>query len=219
MSLNSLLSDHFAVHVNAPHNGMKATKKQRRQKDLMENKNWYAIMTEQGQEYNSAELIKRVVPCSLCTLCSIPKKAKPFRHGGVYYATEDILFPGYVFAQTAHAEELRRELQKSREFPQFPVFGKDKEGNDQLIPISEKDLAFLQEVCGGQLQSVMGITDITLGEDKRILRARGVLEHYVGQVVKLNLHKRIAVTRVELFNRSQDIFFGIRLKQDVYQAG
>ena len=99
------------------------------------------------------------------------------------------------------------------------MFAKDREGNDELIPISEKDLDFLQEVCGAQLQTAMGITDVTLGEDKRILKANGVLEHYVPQVVKLNLHKRIAVTRVELFNRSQDIFFGIRLKQDVYQAG
>lgn len=185
----------------------------------MDNESWYVLRTDRGQEYQGAELVRRAVPRSLCGLCSIPRKIKPFRHGGVYYATEEILFPGYVFVRTGYAQRLHRELQKSREFPQFTVFAKDREGNDELIPISEKDLDFLQEVCGTQLQTAMGITDVTLGEDKRILKAKGVLEHYVPQVVKLNLHKRIAVTRVELFNRSQDIFFGIRLKQDVYQAG
>ena len=173
----------------------------------MDNESWYVLQTDRGQEYDGAELVRRAVPRSLCGLCSIPRKIKPFRHGGVYYATEEILFPGYVFVRTGYAQRLHRELQKSREFPQFTVFAKDREGNDELIPISEKDLDFLQEVCGAQLQTAMGIT------------ANGVLEHYVPQVVKLNLHKRIAVTRVELFNRSQDIFFGIRLKQDVYQAG
>jgi len=126
------------------------------------------------------------------------------------------MFSGYVFVRTSYPERLQKELRKSREFPQFLIFGKDKEGNDELSPISSQDLTFLQAVCGERLQAAMGITDITIGEDKRIRKASGVLEHYVDQVVKLNLHKRVAVAKIPLFNRTQEIFFGVRLEQDVY---
>lgn len=182
----------------------------------MGNGKWYVLQTDKGQEYAKADLLMRTVPKALCTMCSVPKKIKPFRHGGIYYSTEDILFSGYVFVYTAYAERLHKELQKSREFPQFLIFGRDKEGNDELVPISSPDLAFLQTICGDRLQTAMGITDITVGEDKKIHRASGILEHYVDHVVKLNLHRRVAVARIPLFNRTQEIIFGVRLEQDVY---
>lgn len=182
----------------------------------MESEKWYILRTEKGQEYEGAALIGRVIPRSLYTLCSIPKKAKPFRYRGIFHPVEDIMFPGYVFVYSREPERLHRELQKSREFPQFVVFGKDKMGEDELVPVSPQDLSFLQEVCGAKLQRVMGITDIVLGDNRQLLEVKGVLEHYVDRVVKLNLHKRFAVAEIPLFNRSQQIFFGIRLAGDEY---
>lgn len=126
------------------------------------------------------------------------------------------MFPGYLFIRSAHPEQLHKQLQKSREFPQFVIFGKDRTGEDELVPVSVQDLSFLQQVCGRSLQSVMGITNITLGDDKQLLEVKGVLERYVDLVVKWNLHKRVAVVQVPLFNRRQEILFGIRLKQDEY---
>lgn len=182
----------------------------------MERENWYILRTEKGNEFEGADLIGRVIPKSLYTICSIPQKKKPFRHRGIFHSVEDIMFPGYVFVCSREPELLHKELQKSREFPQFVIFGKNREGNDELVPVGAQDLSFLQEVCGEELQTVMGITDITLGENRQILEIKGVLEHYVDRIVKLNLHKRLAVAEISLFNRSQQIFFGIRLAQDRY---
>lgn len=184
----------------------------------MEEEKWYVLKTHKGREYAGADLIRRTAPGTLCTMCSIPKKIKPFRHGGVYYPTEDVMLPGYLFIRSGYPRKLQKELEKSREFPQFLIFGKDTYGEDELIPVSDQDLLFLKQVCGEFLQSAMGITDVTVGEDKRINRANGVLEHYVNQVVKLNLHKRIAVAKIPLFNRTQEIFFGIRLEHDLYES-
>lgn len=127
---------------------------------------------------------------------------------------EDMMFPGYLFIRTAYPKQLQKELKKSREFPQFFSFGKNEVGQDELIPISEKDLGFLQNVCGTQLQFPMGVTDIILGENRQILKASGALENYVNQIVRLNLHKRFAVAEIPLFNRNQTVLFGIRLEQD-----
>ncbi len=182
----------------------------------MEKENWYLLQTNEGREQEGAALLKRAIPTSLCSLCSIPRKVKPFRLGGVYRPVVDVMFPGYVFVRTAYPQRLHKELQKSREFPQFLIFGKNELGEEELPPVSALDLSFLQEVCGTQLQSAMGITRVTLGENRQILGASGALEHYINQVVRLNIHKRFAVARVPLFNRNQDIFFGIRLEQDKY---
>ncbi len=184
----------------------------------MENENWYILQTDAGKEYDGAALIERVIPDSLYTLCSIPRKVKPFRFRGVYRPVEDVMFPGYVFVRTAEAKKLHKELQKSREFPQFLVFGRNRMGEEELVPVSVQDLSFLQEVCGTKLQSAMGITDVTLGDNRQILDAKGALEHYVDRIVRLNIHRRFAVAEVSLFNRSQQIFFGIRLAEDKYCA-
>lgn len=34
------------------------------------------------------------------------------------------------------------------------------------------------------------------------------MEHYVNQIVELNLHKQFAVAAIPLFNRTQQIFLG-----------
>ena len=88
-----------------------------------------------------------------------------------------------------------------------------KPGN-VLASVDEKDLRFLQDVCGENLQQVMGVTKISLNEENRIVKADGVLEHYRDRIVKLNLHKRFAVVEVELFNRTQAVLFGVSLEQD-----
>lgn len=180
----------------------------------MEEENWYILRTYKEQEYEAASLLNRAVPTSLCSLCRIPQKLKLFRLGGEFRLVKDIMFPGYLFIRTAAPEKLKKELKKSREFPQFFPFSRDETGEEELIPISIQDLAFLQNVCGKELQSAMGVSDIMLGENKQVISVRGVLEHYASQIVRVNLHRRFAVAEVPLFNRRQTILFGIRLEQD-----
>lgn len=184
----------------------------------MEQEKWYILRTFQDQEDEAASLVRRVIPQSICSLCRIPRKLKVFRVSGEFRLVEDIMFPGYLFVKTAEPEKLQSELKKSREFPQFFPFGKNAMGEDELTAVEKEDLAFLQKVCGMELQSVMGVSDVLLGENKKIVKARGALEHYVHQIVRQNLHRRFAVAEVPLFNRKQTVLFGIRLEQDRYSV-
>lgn len=170
---------------------------------------WYVLYTVQGKEQEAAALLERVFGDNLWSSCRILKKMKVFRSGGILHLLEDVMFPGYLFIKTANSEELFKELQKARKFPQF--VGNTKE---MITPVEEKDLHFLQDVCGEDLQRVMGVTKISLNNENQIIRADGVLEHYRDSIVKLNLHKRFAVVKVELFNRTQSVLFGVSLEQD-----
>lgn len=181
----------------------------------MDKENWYVLRTYKDQEYEAVFLVDTAVSKSLYSLCRVPKKLKVFRIGGELRLVEEIMFPGYLFIQTECPKELCEELKKSRELPRFLPFGRDDKGEEVLIPVSSVDLDFLQNVCGEGLQLPMGITEIFLGENRKVLKARGALERYVDRIVRLNLHKRFAVAEIPLFQRSQTVLFGICLEQDL----
>lgn len=170
---------------------------------------WYVLYTVSGKEQEARELLERSVCRDLWSCCRIPRKMKVFRSGGILHLVEDVMFPGYLFVKTGKSDVLFKELQKARKFPQF--VGNMKE---MIAAVEERDLHFLQDVCGENLQHVMGVTTLTLNDKNLIVRAEGVLDHYRSQIVKLNLHKRFAVVEVELFNRKQAVLFGVTLEQD-----
>lgn len=172
---------------------------------------WYVLRTAEKKEQDAAELLNRVVDRALWSECRILRKLKVFRSGGALHLLEEVLFPGYVFIRTGRPKELAGELQKSREFPQFLT------GEEPFAALAPEDLAFLQEVCGENLQRPMGVTRIVLDKNNCITRAEGVLSPYLDRIIKLNLRKRFAIVEVPLFNRSQPVLFGLRLPQD--QAG
>lgn len=174
---------------------------------------WYVLNTTSGREEEAAELLKRAADHRLWTECRILKKRKVFRSGGILHLIEEPMFPGYLFIKTEKPKELSKELKKARKFPQLLEGGHEYD-KDGIIPIAESDLAFLKNVCGENLQSVMGITRIALNEENRIVRAAGALNSYLSQIVKLNLRKRFAIVEVNLFHRKQEVLFGLCLEKD-----
>ncbi len=83
-----------------------------------------------------------------------------------------------------------------------------------LVPLEKTEILFLQDVCGENLQNMMGISYITLNSENRIIRVDGILEKYLDRIVRVNLHKRFALVEAPLFNRAYPILFGICLEKD-----
>ena len=172
---------------------------------------WYVLKTREGREEQAAALLARACGRQLWNQVRVLKKRRVFRSGGAFHLLDGVLFPGYVFVQTACPEALSRALARSREFPQMVC---QEERSAVLVPVEPADLAFLQSVCGKELAHPMDVTRLVLTADGRIERAEGILGRYLDHLVRLNLHRRFAVARVALFNRSQDVLFGIVLSQD-----
>lgn len=174
---------------------------------------WYALKTIEKREQEAKELLEHFVERSLWSCTAIPRKTKVFRSGGMLHLVSDVMFPGYLFIRTGQPKLLSEALGRSRELPKL-VNGNGRRVEEEFIPLEEADLQFLQTACGETLQKTMGVTDLILGENNRILEADGILGHYLDRIVRLNLHKRFAVVEVPLFNRMQPVLFGIRLAQD-----
>ena len=195
---------------------------------------WYVLRTAAQREQEAAGLLRRAVDPALWEECNILRKVKVFRSGGILHLADEILFPGYLLVRSGNPRALSMELEKSEEFPQF-LFGSEgsfreivkgkrystqsgTKGDGSFMAVEPADLRFLKNICGENLRQAMGVTGIALDKENRIIRAEGVLSHYLDRIVKLNLHKRFALVEIPLFNRIQSVLFGIRLEQDRFRA-
>ena len=117
--------------------------------------NWYAMKTMSEKEEEAAELIRRTLPPSLWESCTILRKKKLFRADGKLILSMEKMFPGYLFLQTDRIQDVSEMLKRSREYPH--LLG---EGGGQAVRMEEKDLAFLKQVCGEQLDQPMGLSQV-----------------------------------------------------------
>lgn len=173
------------------------------------NRKWHVMRTIPGREPEAAALLERKVSHILWSDCRILKKQQLFRMQGSYFLSRKDMFPGYIFVCTKFPEELVGELRKAREFPQL-VGNQMKE----MIPIEEMDLHFLENVCGKDLVHDMWLSTVRVDDDGQVRSASGALEPYVGRITRQRLRHRYVTAEVPLFNRVENILFGIRVEGD-----
>lgn len=104
---------------------------------------------------------------------------------------------------------MAEELKKARQFPHLV-------GNqgDNLVPVEDKDLRFLENVCGKELAHDMRLSTVRVDEGGQVQNASGALEPYVGWITRQRLRHRYVTAEVPLFNRRENVLFGIRLDGD-----
>lgn len=172
---------------------------------------WYVLRTIPGRETQAAELLKNKVDRRLWKNCRILKKQQLFRIHGKYEMGRKEMFPGYLFVFSEQPEKLAEALERSREFPQ--ILGNQKIA---VTPLEEKDLEFLQTVCGRELEHDMRLSTVTIDKQNKITEASGALKAYLGNITKQRLNKRFVIAKVPLFNREEEILFGIRVENDYW---
>lgn len=171
--------------------------------------NWYVMRTIPEKEEKAIALMQRTLNHKLWIQCRVLRKQKLLRSGGRLYVYSEEMFPGYIFIQTDFPEELQEELQKSREFPKLI-------GNQQIdiVPVEEEDLQFLKSVCGENLNKEMEISKVEVDNEGALTGVEGILRPYRDRIVKKRLRGRYVLVAVKLFNREEDVLFGIRLESD-----
>ena len=170
---------------------------------------WHVMRTIPGKEQEAVSLLDRKIDRTLWQSCRILKKKQLFRTQGGYLLSRKDMFPGYIFICTELPMELEEELKKSRQFPQLV-------GNrlDSLIPVEEADLCFLENVCGKNLAHDMELSTVQVDGEGCVRSARGALKPYVGKITRQRLRHRYVTAEVILFNRRENVLFGIRMEGD-----
>lgn len=170
---------------------------------------WYVMRTIPGKEEEALKLLEQKVSHSLWDVSRILRKRQLYRIRGQYIQDTKDMFPGYLFIRTDSPAKLAEELQKARLFPQL-IGNPDTE----IVAVEENDLSFLQNACGKDLEHDMELSTVEVDEEGQITGANGALAPYVDRVTRQRLRHRFVVAKVALFNREEDVLFGVKLQRD-----
>jgi transcription antitermination factor NusG len=170
---------------------------------------WHVMRTIPGKEAEMTDLLERKVNHELWRDCRILRKQQLFRTQGRYLLGRKNMFPGYIFINTEFPKELEKELRKARQFPK--LLGS---AAGDIVPVEEEDLRFLEDVCGRDLAHDMRLSTVRVDEEGQVRSASGALKPYVGRITRQRLRHRYVTAEVPLFNRRENVLFGIRVDGD-----
>ncbi|MCI8887578.1 MAG: antiterminator LoaP [Hungatella sp.] len=168
---------------------------------------WYVIQTLGGEEERTAHMIRRKIPPYYMKECFVPKRERMKKFHGTWNKVEEILFHGYVFVISETPESLYQELKKIPRLTK--MLGRE---NALFFPLSETEEQMVQGIGDQEHRTV--ISRIKADEGKKIRVIDGPLKDYVGDVVKVNLHKREVVVRVEFMGKMVELFMGVEMVVD-----
>lgn len=172
---------------------------------------WYVIQTLGGKEEETADMIRKMVSSYYMEECFVPKRERMKKFHGSWNKVEEVLFYGYVFVISQRPEELYQELK------QIPRLTKVLGREDQyFFSLSEEDELFVRKIGNKSYKTT--ISQIELVEGKQIRVIDGPLKGFVGDVVKVNLHKREVAVKVGFMGREMELKLGISMVTDGHSS-
>lgn len=165
---------------------------------------WYVIQTLGGKEEETADMIRKTVSSYYMKECFIPKRERLKKYHGIWNKEEEILFKGYVFTESTRPEELYQKLKKIPRMTK--VLGREEQ---YFFALNQEEEELVRGI--GDEKHRTSISKIEVEEGKKIRVIEGPLKEYVRDVVKVNLHKREVVVRVEFMGRLMELKMGVEM--------
>lgn len=176
---------------------------------------WYVIQVQGGQEERTAELIKRQLTFKDSCLkeCFIPKKERVKKFRGNWRQIEEILFPGYVFADSDNAQELYERLKQVGRLTKVL-----QDGDFLFLALSEEEEKMLKTIGDrrhitevSKVEIVKEMVDVKVRTGNKVLVREGPLKGLEGSIVNVNLHKREVTVQIPFAGRIVDVKLGIEI--------
>ena len=173
----------------------------------------YVIQTITAQEQILVELIQKQISPMFYTEIFIPKRQMNRRIRGKWQNILELLFPGYVFIISDNPAALFQELRN------IPRLSKLLHAEAfEFIPLKPAEQRFIEKIGQRRGDHIFAISEIELdpkvpyqrGDSVRI--TSGDLKDFEGYILYLDIHKRKAVIRTEMFGgNSVDVHVGIEI--------
>lgn len=162
---------------------------------------WYVVQVMTGQEYNITNLCKMYLLDEEEEVF-VPLGERKKKIKGNWKICQEILFPGYVFFMTENVEDLFYRLKKVNGLTKILRTG------DDFTPLHDSETKFLQKI--GKEKHVV---ELSVGyiEGDQIVITSGPMIDCLGEVKKIDRHKKTAILEVELFGRLTDVTVGLEI--------
>lgn len=165
---------------------------------------WYVIQTIGGEEEKTAEMIKKCVSSYYIKDCFVPKRERMKKFHGNWNKIEEILFHGYVFVISESPGQLHQQLKSIPKLTK--ILGREE---NYFVPLNEDEIQLVQGISNSEHKTVISMIEVEEGKNIRVVD--GPLKDYVGKLVKVNLHKREVVVRVEFMGRDMELKLGVEM--------
>ena len=163
---------------------------------------WYVVQVNTGMEEKVCSWCRARIAPSVLEECFVPRREEKRKVCGEWKTLVKTLFPGYIILVSDQEEELYGHL---REIPRFTrILGTGRE----VVPLTEREIKFLQQFCGKNHVAEMS-EGIIEGDCVRVLT--GPLEGLEACIKKIDRHKRKAYLELEMFGRMQTLEMGLEV--------
>jgi len=173
----------------------------------------YVIQTVTSQEEILVQLMQKQISPELFSEVFIPRRQMNRRIRGKWQTTRELLFPGYIFILAPDPTALFQEL---RNIPRLSNLLHAEAF--EFIPLKPAEQRFIEKIGQRRGDHIFAISEIELdpkvpyqrGDSVRI--TSGDLKDFEGYILYLDIHKRKAVIRTEMFGGSSvDVHVGIEI--------
>lgn len=173
---------------------------------------WYALQVKTGQEENFCQMIRERKLAAI-EECFVLRRERMKKFGGTFHKFEELLFPNYIFLDVKMGKEMKivKYLEETPEI--FSLLELDE--NDFslcLLPLNEQEIDFIKH--WGDSNHLSKLSTVHL-EGKTITIVEGNLKAYEREIIKINLHQRIAIIQTDFLGERRNIYMGFQiLKKD-----
>ena len=163
---------------------------------------WYVIWVESGKEHKVRGMIESQVPSGTYDRIVIPEKRIQKKFKGEWQEVQSVLFPGYLFVVAEDITEFAAALVA------VPEFTKMLKADNEIVPIYPEEEAVLTRLV--DQDEIVKMSEGIIENDK-VLIFDGPLKGMEGTIQRINRHKRVAVIRMELFERVMLVEVGLEV--------
>ncbi len=163
---------------------------------------WYVIQVVGGQEKPTLDLVQRFVGDDVLEEAFIPQRETRRSRAGRWVTTNEVLFPGYLFAVTDAPDALFAQLSH------VPAFTRLLGSDERFLPLSPDEVALVEALCDRE-RVVRMSEGIIEGDEVRILS--GPLRDHEGIIRKIDRHKRACYVEMWICGRANLIKLGLEI--------
>lgn len=171
---------------------------------------WYTLQVKSGQEENFCRIIKEKINIkkkdTLIQECFFLQRERIKKFGGTFHKVREIVFPQHVFLHTNQEKEVNQFLKQTPELKELLNL---KEPNSYLTLLQKEEVDFI--LHWGDEMHLSRLSVIRVKEDKTVEIIEGTLNNYRQKIVKLDLHRRVAIIRTWFLGKNQEIHMGFQI--------
>ena len=178
---------------------------------------YYVIQVKTGKEQKTIDSIKKQLrenlrdkADSIDVFSPYKETLKKYKDG--FKTVVERCFPGYIFVETDDAKELFVQLYFTPEYTK--LLG--REGYSYIwTPLDEDESRMIDILYSRNNGRTTKISDISIKEGDKIIVLDGPLDGLLGQVKKVNLHKRLVTIGFTICKRPVEAELSINIVTNV----